>query len=225
MLDAPPFCILHSAFYLRNCAWWPPGILVAILPTQRPMKARKGLWFAPSSVAELRRVESSGLTDGQSRNPSTLRSSATEDAQSEPGPKPGFQVCSPSPYERHPLMQTSDTSRSDATPRPRSASVEYLRRHAGPGQDSNPAKSCRKQLPVAVDAVQAGLRQVEPLDDGGQRIDAAVGAAERVEKAGQDRSWQSATMTARQLGHKTRPQRGYPAKALRRHFSSNDDGN
>jgi hypothetical protein len=32
-------------------------------------------------------------------------------------------------------------------------------------------------------------------------------------------------MTARQLGHKTRPQRGYPAKALRRHFSSNDDGN
>ena len=40
------------------------------------------------------------------------------------------------------------------------------------------------------------------------KIDAAVGAAERVEKAGQDRSWQSATMTARQLGHKTRPQRG-----------------
>jgi hypothetical protein len=32
-------------------------------------------------------------------------------------------------------------------------------------------------------------------------------------------------MTARQLGHKTRPQRGYSAKALRRHFGSNDDGN
>ena len=156
---------------------------------------------------------------------STLRSTAMEDGQSARGPQPGFQVCASSPYRRYTLIQTSGSSGSDPTPRPRSASVESLRRHSGLGKDSNPARPCRIQLPVAVDVMRAVLRQVEPLEDGGQWIDAAVGAAERVDKAGQGRSCQSVTMTARQLGHKTGPQRGYSSKALRLHLGSNDDGN
>lgn len=38
------------------------------------------------------------------------------------------------------------------TPRQVPASVEYLRRHAELGRHSNPAKQCRIQLHVAVDA-------------------------------------------------------------------------
>jgi hypothetical protein len=40
-----------------------------------------------------------------------------------------------------------------------------------------------------------------------------------------DRSGHSATMGVQQLGRKKRPQRGYSAKTLRRHFSLKDDGN
>ena len=57
-------------------------------------------------------------------------------------------------------------------------------------------------------------RRTGAPEDAYDGVDAAVGAAERVEKAGQDGAWQSVMMTARQLGHKTRPQRGYSARAL-----------
>jgi hypothetical protein len=51
-------------------------------------------------------------------------------------------------------LHTSGSGGSDTTPRQTHASVEYLRRHAGLGQDSNPAKQCRIQLHVAVFAAQ-----------------------------------------------------------------------
>lgn len=47
----------------------------------------------------------SGPQPCEGRNPSTLRSSATEDGKSERGPHPGFQVCAPSPSKRHTLIQ------------------------------------------------------------------------------------------------------------------------
>jgi hypothetical protein len=47
-------------------------------------------------------------------------------------------------------LHTSDSSDSDTTSRQRHASVVYLRRHAGLGQDSNQAKQSRIQLYVAV---------------------------------------------------------------------------
>ena len=102
----------------------------------------------------------------QGRNPSTLRSSATEDGESERGPStrlPGLRSVT--------ALQTSGSNGSYTTPRQTPASLDYLRRHAGSGRDSNPARPCRIQLHAAADAGRAGLRQVEPLEDGGQRID------------------------------------------------------
>ena len=152
---------------LPACAWRPPGILVAIPPAQRPNKTRNPV-----------KAEDRFARKSQDRNPSTLRSSAPEDGQSERGPQPGIQVCATPPCKRYTFIQTSGTSGSATAPRQTPASLNYLRRHAGPGRDSNPARPCRIQLHFAVDAGRAGLRQVEPLDDGRERRD-------------QDQVWQS----------------------------------
>ena len=65
---------------------------------------------------------------------------------------PGLLHC---PEGFRPLTATPECSgASRQTP----ASVEYLRRHAGLGQDSNPAKQSRIQLHVAIDAARVNAK-------------------------------------------------------------------